>query len=171
MLRVPYQPVPYGKYKELAPVRNDSRSRYDAIMESYGDPTNKAILDFGCAEGYFCFRWLEDGGRFAYGVENDPTRLQIAEEIIKERAFNMMIELKGPLQQHFDVALYLDLWGHHFSLPGLNYFKKSADVVFVSPSKTGKDMNPRLKEAAHATFDNVEFIGQFANDRAIYKCS
>ena len=57
-----YQP---STFEEFVGKREDCEERYQAIKTDYGNFDGDALLDIGCAEGFFGFRlWIVTGKLF-----------------------------------------------------------------------------------------------------------
>ena len=82
---IPYQPTPFC-------VRRDCEERFNAIKEFIPRINNSTVLDFGCAEGYMGFRFLQEHAKSVLFVDNDSDCISL----IKERADMYFSKKKHP---------------------------------------------------------------------------
>lgn len=150
--------------------RNDCAARYAAIKESYGEFTGKTLLDFGCAEGYFMFRFVQDGGKMAIGVEINPARVYFVNKLADAKDLSVFCDVEFP-RGSYDIGIYLDLYGDGQELPSLSLFSERVDTLFVSPCRNGDEYNPKLEAELKGLFSSVIQIHKGYENRAIYRCS
>lgn len=136
--------------------------------------TDKTLLDFGCAEGYFMFRFMQDGGLFALGVETNDERRRFINSLADAKNLNVLAQDKFiPAYNHasrFDIGIYLDLWGDGQELPPLKTFHDCVETLFVSPCRNGEEYNPKLESALNDLFRSVKQIHKGYENRAIFRC-
>jgi len=164
-----YHPVPFeGEWPEAS--RNDCEARWQAIRKEIGPLPYKSLIDIGCANGYFLFRFMQDGGYRAHGVEPNEAQKSFVNEISKEKNLNVKCfsnikEVKG----RYAVGLYLDLHFHE----GINYLdwlKENVDIMFASPSGDGNFTTKKLHSELCEIYKNVVPIYNGFSGRITYKC-
>lgn len=148
--------------------RQDCDERYVAIKEHMGDVKGKTMLDIGCANGYFCSRFLEDGGAKAVGVDTDPTCVRECAqlELTNFEVFRHILEVRD----NFDFCLFLDLQFHE-NLDYIDFCRAHGKTCFISPSGDGARTNDRLRAVLDKAFKSVVpvIMTTYAN-RMTYKC-
>jgi len=164
-----YQPVPFSEYDPQTPWRSDCEERYRVIRDSYGSFRGKTLFDFGCAEGFFMFRFMQDGGMLARGVEINSQRLNFINQLAEAKDINVICGNDIP-QMNFDIAIYLDLWGDGQDLPTIEDLAIMTRTLFVSPCRDGNEFNPRLELELDRYFSSVIPIYKGYENRAIYRC-
>lgn len=164
-----YQPVPFKEYEPMTAWRVDCAARYEDIKKSYGDFSGKSLLDYGCAEGYFMFRFVQDGGKFAVGVETNPNRCDFVNKLSDAKDLNVFCDKEFP-KGGYDIGIYLDLWGDGQELPELKLFRDRVDTLFVSPCRQGDEYNPNLEAELRELFKSVTQIHKGYENRAIFRC-
>lgn len=70
-----YQPNPFVSPPQPDP--RDCQGRFDAAMTILGDMECPSVLDVGCNQGYFTFRFARKGG-ICLGMDNDRGELMVA---------------------------------------------------------------------------------------------
>ena len=149
--------------------RNDCEERYKVIKKDYGDFTNKSLIDYGCAEGYLSFRFLQDGGRYVYGVEIEDKRREIIREVSNNENLNFEVDETWKKDCKFDVCFFLDLFLHAGVDPGvLEKIHRKVKVAYISPSGQGR--NQELEANLEKYWCNYEKIYTGYCDRNIYRC-
>ena len=165
-----YLPIPFEEYIKVSSSREDSKLRYKAIKDSYGSFSGKTMLDFGCAEGYFMFKFIQDGGRYAVGIEiNDPCR-KFVNELADYKLESVFCTNEFP-DESFDIGLYLDLYGHSSNLPTILQFYSQCETLYISCSGDGDERGTILKLELGSIYKDVLPIGAFFKNRMIYRCS
>lgn len=168
-----YQPLPFEEYKDIKTQRTDCEERYQVIKNNYGDFKNKSLIDICCANGYFLFRFMQDGGKLAKGIE---IRREIANfinilAIEKNMDISCNIHLNGLGTHKFDIGIYLDT---HYA-PGTEYYlewlSKHAKVLFTSCAIKEKDFNAEYEELLTKIYGKppINIYQGFAG-RTIFKC-
>lgn len=162
-----YQPIPFSEYKDIDFQRKDCGERYRTIKENCEDPKGETLIDICCANGYFCFRFLQDGGKMAAGIEKDKDRNFFNNELAKEKEMNFISSGIVPIVSlKFDIGIYLDT---HYAPDTEEYpiwLSKYAKIVFTSSAEKSEEYNKLLK----GLFKNVEPIYKGFMGRIIYKC-
>lgn len=150
------------------PSRTDCSTRWYAIKDHLGDIQGKTLVDIGCANGYFGFKFLQAGGEFVNGVEIDTEIVDFVNKLAKDNNMNFECTTQ-PTDNNFDFCLYLDLH-YHDGLNFLRYIKNHSKVAFISPSGDGNKNSPRLEEALKELYLFVEPIYTGFENRTIFKC-
>lgn len=70
-----YQPNPF--VSSLQPDPRDCQGRFDAAMTILENMERPSVLDLGCNQGYFTFRFAHKGG-ICLGIDNDRSELMVA---------------------------------------------------------------------------------------------
>lgn len=163
-----YQPIPFDGVWD-SPSRNDCYERWGIIKSHIGELGGKTLLDVGCANGFFPFKFVQDGGESAVGVEIDKVSTDFVNYMANRYDLNVKC-LNAIPERKFDVGLYLDLHFHE----GIDYLpvvKQLCNLVFVSPSGNGIETTPRLKTQLLSHFFNVTETGWDKMERRmIFKC-
>lgn len=165
-----YHPNPFAERKESA-VRGDCEPRYLAIKENMIISNTSSILDFGCAEGYVGFRFIQDGADSCHFVDNDTDCLEAIKTIASENEIISKVKtsVKIPNNRRFDVVLFLDLWSEK-DTPSLKEFSEMTDCLFVSCSGNGSEKNMKLLADASNYFFEVSGIYTGYQGRTIFRC-
>lgn len=160
-----------------AAVRGDCGVRYIHILKSLevngvSDVVGKKILDFGCAEGYFGFKFLQDGAKHITFIDNDEGCLKYIENTALDHGMFTKIKVYPALNwtEEYDIALLLDLWGHGSLIPSLEKFHAHSKILFVSTSGNGNTNNKKLYESLKLLYKNIESIYQGYENRTIFRC-
>lgn len=163
-----YQPDPFGSSRPH--VRGDCEERYQAI---YGSLTSsdKALLDFGCAEGYMGFRFLQDGMEEVAFIDHDEGCLKIIDETAIKHGLSSKVKVYPSLNiaSKFDVVLCLDLWSSP-GVPRCDEWVKITDKLFISTSGPGQSKNHKLEQESKKYYSSVKKIYQGYQNRIIYRC-
>lgn len=165
-----YQPVTFKDYYEGTPPRADCEDRYKKIKEDYGSFEGKSMIDIGCANGYFGFRFLEDGGHATYGVDVEQEYLDYINEVSEKYKQDFKCGQELP-EYNFDIGLYLDL--HYHDKLGdyyVNYLKKHCNVVYTSATGQAGVNNNKYFEYLETLFKNVNYIYMGFQNRIIFRC-
>ena len=166
-----YQPLPFEIDNIITDTRRslaDCEGRYKAIKNDYGDFTDKTLIDLCCANGYFGFRFLQDGGRWTIGIDNDEKCSDLVNRLAQERDLRFVCKYKIDENDKADIGIYLDTHYHEGTEGYLDYLKNAVKVLYTSPSRNSNDYRVLLKNY----FKNVEFIyDEKYAERFIYKCS
>ena len=164
-----YQPVPFEEYEDSNKTvwRKDSIARYEAIKQSLGDVSVKCVMDFGCANGYFMFRLVQDGAVLCLGIETKPEFREFINELGPLKGLNVKC-LEFVPEGHFDIILYLDLFEGDTKF--LCKLSDSCNVLICSPAGNGNERNRMLENALTEIGRPFELIhkGSF-EQRNIYK--
>lgn len=166
-----YQPIPFEEYNPQTATRMDCSRRYIAIKESYGSFTGKTLLDFGCAEGYFMWRFVQDSGKYAVGVETSPILVSFINQLATAKDLPVYCTDELPLGKHYDICFYLDLYGHTDKLPPLKTIHEISETLYVSPSGNADERGMKLREELESLYSDVVPIGAFYENRMTYRCS
>lgn len=170
-----YQPIPFPEYKDVESQRKDCGKRYRVIKENYGNFRGKTLIDICCANGYFPFRFLQDGGLRAVGIEKDKDYVFFNNRMAEIQKLDFMcFETLISAMKPFDIGFYLDT---HFA-PNTKqypeYLAKHTQVCFTSCARNGdknwQDANQKYVLLLKKLFKNVEPIYQGFAGRIIYKC-
>ena len=165
-----YQPVPFKEFEDVDSSRSilDCENRFQAILRDYGDIKGKTLIDLCCANGYFGFRFLQEGGEMVIGIENDPAVAQFVNALASEKKMNFICKDKIDPLDKGDLGIYLDTHYHVGTGGYLEYMKSSVDVLYTSSSQH----NLAYGELCRSLFSKVEsiFDEDYAN-RIILRCS
>jgi len=167
-----YHPVPFEGYESFGHARReDCSDRYSIIrLRLPEDISGMSFFDYGCAEGYFLFRFLQGGAKRAVFIDQNEDCLHFAENVANEQGLEDYCEF-GPLlpQERCDVGIYLDV---HYSgkTPTLQEFKDACHILFVSPSGNGYENSVKLHRDLNEVFDYVEPIYTGYENRTIFYC-
>ena len=168
-----YHPVPFPEYKDVYTGRKDSEDRYQAIKKSYGDFKGKTLIDICCANGYFSFRFLQDGGKLARGIEELRKRKEFVNALALEKNMALICDtsLDGLKDCDFDIGIYLDTHYHTGTKEYPEYLTKHTKVLFTScANRNNYGANQNYVLLLKKLFKNVESIHQGYAGRIIYKC-
>lgn len=164
-----YHPIPFEGYQGFGHVRSDCGERYAAIRECLPpDVSNMSFFDYGCAEGYFLFRLLQNGAKRAVFIDHDECCLQFAEKVANENGLEDYCEFSSFLPvEPCSVGLYLDV---HYNgvTPRLEEFKQKCKTLFVSPSGNGNSL--QMHRDLNEIYNYVEPIYTGYENRTIFKC-
>lgn len=167
-----YQPIPFPEYVGIKAKRNDCGERYRVIKANYGDFKGKTLIDICCANGYFPFRFLQDGGMHAMGIDINKELVNFNNKLAEEKDMKFVCVLPDKeIDIDFDIGIYLDT---HYSTGTEDYLKflaTHAEVCFTSCTCNGNGCsNEEYQKQLKRTFKNVEPIHQGFAGRIIYKC-
>lgn len=183
-MRIPenlYQPIPFPEYANYESYasrpRKDCEMRYQLVKRfllMHGlSLANLSMVDIGCANGYFSFRFLQEGGKEVVGVEKDQEMRELAVALGKEfkLAFQAVPMLKD-LDQYrtFDVGLYYDLH-YHEGINALPWIAPRVKVLFASCSGDGNAKNASMFEDLKNFYSDVKQVGISIANRAIFVCT
>jgi len=161
-----YQPIPL-KYK-----RTDCEERY-IVIHKYIDYKDETLIDIGCANGYFCFRFLDNGGLMARGVEILQDYINLCNTLANIEGVDFKCTHDLP-QENFDVGLYLDTYGSDSDDKYLEYLQSSCfshvKKLFTSCNNRKGCTNKIYEEKLKRRFKSVEPIYKGFEERIIYKC-
>ena len=131
----------------------------------------RTLVDIGCANGYFGFRFIQDGGASVRGVDTDRERVDFVNELAQQKKINFNCDTYVAGYANFDYGIFLDTIYHdRVSEQYLDYLKENCKTVFVSPSGQGGVYNERLKQDLLKRFSYAMPIYQGFESRVIYKC-
>lgn len=163
-----YQPVPFPEYKDVRAQRNDCEERYQVIQKNYGDFKGKTLIDVCCANGFFCFRFLQDEGKLAKGIEKENPYILFINTLATEKKMEFVCHKAFPIGR-FDIGIYLDT---HYA-PGTEeyprYLAEYTDVCFTSCA-CRDSTNEDYKKLLRALFKKVIPIYTGFQERVIFKC-
>ena len=129
-----YQQIPFPEYSNITAKRMDSNQRYVAIKMNCIDFHGKTLIDVGCAEGFFMWKFIHDGGKFATGIEIEIEKINFITDLSKLKKYPVICQTELPRHKH-DIAFYLDLYGHNDeSVKMLDKLVDICDLLFVSNS-------------------------------------
>lgn len=164
-----YQPDPFGS--QVAHVRGDCSERYNCIKDVLGDVSGKSVLDFGCAEGYFGFRLLQDGADTCDFIDTDIECLRV----INQRAINhgfidhVITDDEIDKTVSYDIILCLDLWSEP-SVPSVEDFHAMCEVLVISTSGNGDSKNGKLLDELGKRYNSIEVCYSNYQGRKIFVC-
>ncbi|MBK8595003.1 MAG: methyltransferase domain-containing protein [Holophagales bacterium] len=77
-----YQPIPFRGYEDLPCERDSSEDRFQLLLRVL-EPRGEHLLDLGCANGYFPFRFAQVAGALggALGVDRFPGNVNTASHL------------------------------------------------------------------------------------------
>lgn len=160
-----YQPIPFSEYADVKTQRTDCEERYRIIKENY-DFKDKTLIDICCANGYFLFRFLQEGGRIARGVEERKEITEFINALAFEKDMDLICDTTLNGMADFDIGIYLDTHFHKGTEEYPEYLAKHTKVCFTSSAERSQDFVRLLKKL----FKNVEPIYKGFVERIIYKC-
>lgn len=176
-----YHPIPFEKYEWIKELnkkarRLDSEQRFLAIKNNYGDFSGKSLIDICCANGYFLFRFMQEGGLKGFGVETDTFHLDFINKVaVGENldiiAVNFLPELVSG--DSFDIGIFLDTY-HKDNIELKDYphfIGKKCKVAFVSDTNNHGGKIEDLLDILKEYYKNIEFVYEGFVGRKIYKCS
>ncbi len=170
-----YQPIPFPEYKDIEAQREDCEERYQVIKKNYSTFKDKSLLDVCCSNGYFCFRFLQDGGKRAVGVEERKEIVLFNHRLARDKALNFVCVTAIPfiaIEQKFNIGIYLDTHYHKGTEGYPDELKANAKVVFTSCACNGAEAqgaNVNYGRLLKKIFRNVEPIYKGFAGRVIYK--
>jgi SAM-dependent methyltransferase len=169
-----HHPCPFDEFEELNKTawRKDSPERYKKIKDSYGNFSGKTLIDIGCANGYFLFQFIRDGGLSAYGVDTNQGYLTFIKYVSDRLCQQVKVSTFLP-EQKFDICLFLDLF-HKDNESVIHYPKfigRNCDVAYVSGTNNSGYKDDDLIMAMSPYFKNIDFIHEGFMGRKIFKCS
>ena len=168
-----YQPIPFEDYKDIEAERTDCGKRYQVIKDNYGDFKDKTLIDICCANGYFMFRFMQDGGKLAKGIEIRREIVNFVNVLAIEKNMDIFcdIHLNG-LKDIFDIGIYLDT---HFAIGTEHYLEwlsKHTKTLFTSSThKESGNTNKEYEGELRKLFKSVLAIYTGFAGRTIFKCS
>lgn len=165
-----YQPTPFKEFEDTQSTRSvqDCEGRYQAIKQNYGDVTGKTLIDLCCANGYFGFRFLQDGGWSVTGIENDKETVEFINNLASSKSLNFVCKDRVHPDDKADIGIYLDTHFHEGTDGYAEFMKSAVKVLYTSSSRE----NDRYRELLKTLFDNVEQIyDENYHGRVIYRCS
>ena len=164
-----YHPSPFG---QIDHERGDCETRYQAIKKDYeskfGSFEGKTMIDVCCANGYFPFKFLLDGGKEARGVEIETAVVKFNNVVAKDKGLNFYTSDKLPDQQRYDIGLYLDTHYHGDTIKAgyLPWLRDNVDVLYTSSCRKTDVYYAELQ----AMFNVVDFVCDSKAKRKIYRC-
>ena len=163
-----YQPVPFPEYKDLESKRKDCEERYQAIKKNYGDFKDKTLIDICCANGFFGFRFLQDGGLRARGIETGREKREFIHTLAVEKKMPFLCTDYLPRLTSFDIGIYLDTHYHGTTEKDgyLQFLAWNTKMCFVSASDNRDIFLPCLQRM----FEKVTAIYKGFQERTIYRC-
>ncbi len=168
--RVPrwYHPVPFPGFESLMPNRPDSKERYDVIIKNAGDK-NKSILDIGCANGYFLFKFTQDFKGNGIGIESDIDFRNFVRDMAKEKNLNIRVYPELTIKEYFDIGLFLDIYDFQTTekFGFIQYLSKYCKNSFVS---TCTEENAMMEKRLKDNFESVLPIYTGLANRIIFYC-
>ncbi len=163
-----YQPVPFLEYKDLKSQRKDCEERYQVIKKSYGDFKGQSLIDICCANGFFGFRFLQDGGLIVRGVETRRSDREFIDNLAIEKKMRFVCFDYLPKHTFFDIGIYLDTHYHGTTVEDgyLEFLLWNTKVSFISAAENRQEFFPLLQKM----FEKVETIYRGFQGRIIYRC-
>jgi len=160
-----YQPLPFESQ------RKDCEERYLAIREVEQSVFNKSLMDLCSANGYFAFRFMQDGGGRAFCVERDQDYVDLIRALAKIEKVNIQADTQLPASAHFDIGIYLDSHFCKGTEGYIDWLHRSVKVLYASPSgSNGNNEDVRLKTELKSKWKHVEPIYKGFSERIIYRC-
>jgi len=169
-----YLPIPFEGYEKVKSSREEAEGRWKLLKKYMGDIKGKTLLDLCCANGFFSFRFLQDGGKQAIGVEKKPDVLKFNRGIADEQGMNFLCyEDIQSIRGVFDFGFYLDTHYIEGTEDYLEFMAEHCRMCFISPSgnpKRVEERNKRIAEDLPKLFGKVRKIGTWFAGRDIYQC-
>ena len=164
-----YQPIPFDEYKHYHAERGDCGKRYNQIFDMYGDVKDKSLIDICCSNGYFMFRFLQEGGKSAYGVEQNKDEVNFINNLAIEKDLQVQAGYRVR-EGKYDVGLYLDTHYHGTTKEDgyLEFLRDNVSVVYTSSSQAGRDH--QFKMLLNNMFKSVKFVCTGRANRSVYEC-
>jgi hypothetical protein len=169
-----YQPIPFAEYEKVKAQRNDCEERYQAIKDNYGDFQNKSLIDICCANGFFLFRFMQDGGRLAKGIEIRRELVNFVNILAIEKNMDIHCNthLNGLNKLTFDIGIYLDT---HYAPGTQDYLKWLAEhtkVLFTSCASKEDGLNTQYEKLLTQVYQKPPIpIFEGFMKRIIFKCA
>lgn len=140
----------------------------------------KRLLDIGCANGFFAFRFLQSGGKTAVGIEKDMELVDFCNwmafseklDFVCLSGTGFMSALSGGhlhFMSHFDIGLYLDLHFHE-GIDFIDFLANRCNLIFASCAGDGNLNNGPMRKALEARFSSVIDLWDKTYGRMIYRC-
>lgn len=170
-----YQPIPFEEYKNIKTQREDCEERYQTIKQNYSSFVGKTLIDICCANGFFLFRFMQDGGRLARGIEIRREIVDFVNILAIDKNMDVIcnIHLNGLKDNTFDIGIYLDT---HY-VPGtqdyLEWLSKHTKILFTSCAHVhgeGIDRNEQYQVLLSKLFKKVEPIFKGFAGRIMFRC-
>lgn len=174
-----YLPIPFEEYREIETSRTtkDCEERWrwmkKIILQDRRSLSGLFMIEIGCANGYFPFRFIQDGGARVFGVERDKDLRQLANDLAKQfkMDFSAVSAIKELLQRdRYDIGLYLELH-YHEGINCLPWLAAHVDMLFCSPAGDGNKHNEPFYDELKRFFKSVSQIGVTIANRAMFVCT
>ena len=149
--------------------RSDCEYRYKHIFDDYGDVKGDTLIDICCASGYFLFKFVQDGGWLAYGVEEDSSTVDYINKTAMEE--DMLVRAGTKLDgKEYDVGIYLDTHYHGSTVEDgyLEFLKDNVGVAYISCCRGGRDTN--FVNLLKSMWGEVKYICDSKAGRKVYRC-
>lgn len=166
-----YQPVPFsGQWDSPTRSSKDCEERWQSIRQTL-NPHSKTLVDLGCANGFFMFRFLQDGGLRATGLEIDSDICDFVNQLAISNIMNIDCYrfMQDIDESCFDVGFYLDLH-YHDGINFLPWIKSHTEVLYASCSGDGEVNTPRFLIELKALYKNVTPLVNNYNNRTMFRC-
>lgn len=165
-----YQPIPFEEYNGKTAERMDSYERYNVIKNDYGSFSDKTLIDIASANGFFVFRFLQDGGKEATAVEANKQYVDFINEMAIGHGLNAKAYYyKDYPVKHFDIGIYLDTHYAEETESYPTYLRDNVDVIYTSCAD-GATESKKYKDLLNGYFLNVIPLYTGFQERVIYKC-
>lgn len=166
-----YQPLPFPEYRDIPANRFDCSQRYGIIKPHIDEIVGKTLLDLCCANGYFAFRFLQDGGKSAVGVEDDNETRIWTNDLAIEKGMDFKVYKRiSEVTESFDVCFYLDTHYNDGTKGYLEFVKERCKLAFISPAQNGVVTSPSLHSDLKVLWNEVTPISTGYEARTIFKC-
>ena len=161
-----YQPVLFDGYDDLDVVRDDCLQRYE-MMRPY--MMGKSLLDLCCSNGYFGFKFLQDGGKKVVGVEENEEICAFVNKMALDNRMNFeCVRSIAEVFGKFDIGIYLDTHYHPSTEGYLEFICGKVKQLFASCSRGHRNLE--FKKDLSRYFKNVMEIYLGRHSRAIFLC-
>ncbi len=163
-----YQPIPFEGYKNLTPTRYDCDKRYNRIRE-FIQPARKTLIDLCCSNGYFGFRFLQDGGAEFVGVENNRNEVDFINKLAEEEKLNAKCHFTiNNVVGKFDYGFYLDTHYHNRTELYIDFITQKVNELYASCCVGAK--NNEFCEQLSSYYKSVVDIYRGYENRIIFQC-
>lgn len=160
-----YQPFPF----EIR--RKDCEDRYKVIAENL-EKSDKTLIDICCANGYFGFRFLQNGGAEAVGIEINPDYITLVNVLAKIEQLSLKCQNNLP-DRKFDLGIYLDTHYASGTEDYLLWLKNNVRKCFTSCCHADGDFlnrNDDYERLLNTMFSTVRPIYKGFAGRIIFRC-
>lgn len=174
-----YLPVPFrGNWPESSRPLKECEARYQmakrALLTTFGSLADLTMVEVGSMNGFFPFRFLQDGGAEAVVVERDDRFRKFSEQLAKDNdmeGFKAFPSLKQVDQsKHFEIGFYFDIHGHE-GVNCLPWLAPRVDILICTVAGDGNKYNAKFYDELKNYFVDIQQAGVSISNRAILICA